>query len=71
MWFDLFKLEPVDFAANHFFQNFDFIDEALDDIATELMVWVQSVASKNEKYCDVILIHNLCMSFKNSNLRMR
>jgi hypothetical protein len=31
----------------------------LDDIAAELMVWVQSVASKNEKYCDVILIHNL------------
>ena len=40
-------------------QNFDFIDDALDDIGSELMTWMQGVASKNEKYGDVILIHNL------------
>mmetsp|Transcript_472 Transcript_472/g.832 ORF Transcript_472/g.832 Transcript_472/m.832 type:complete len:1029 (-) Transcript_472:383-3469(-) len=40
-------------------KNFDFIDDALEDISAELLIWVQSVAAKNEKYCDVILIHNL------------
>lgn len=42
-----------------FLQNFDFIDDALDDLGSELMAWVLGVASKNEKYGDVILIHNL------------
>ena len=40
-------------------QSFDFIDAALEDIGSELVAWVQTIATRNEKYCDVILIHNL------------
>ena len=41
------------------YQSFDFVDMALEDIASELMIWIHGMASKNEKYHDVILIHNL------------